>query len=387
MSLETRLPRPLASALTWPLFIFGMLLFYWSVAFVSVTGHLKWLRFSGPRSDILAWCQGLKAFFRFKVLKVGKRNVYRGPGNCVFLCNHRSWADFMVDQYVTEGRSLFMGRWAVAAAFPTFILSMKMIDSVILFKRGSIANKERFNTWIDGQMAGSPQHALSVYPEGHRSTRAESLPLKRGMLHYTFARKLPCQIVIGANKEAILSEKRHVARRNQVVAVGCSDVIHPEQYPTFDAFMDKVQEAWDAQWAEVFSADWTALEELPEPQPSCHYTKAQAWKMVISVLLNWVALFLVVRTSLSFWRWAFSLLGPLQHYAMAALAVYVAASFFVYSRPVNALELAEARKRRVASEADVMAAAGEADLTAEALNEATAQPPISPRASADKKAD
>ena len=25
-------------------------------------------------------------------------------------CNHRSWADFMVDQYVTEGRSFFMGR-------------------------------------------------------------------------------------------------------------------------------------------------------------------------------------------------------------------------------------------------------------------------------------
>lgn len=56
MSLETRLPRPLASALTWPLFIFSMLLFYWSVVYVSLTYHLKWLQFRGPRSDILAWC-------------------------------------------------------------------------------------------------------------------------------------------------------------------------------------------------------------------------------------------------------------------------------------------------------------------------------------------
>ena len=57
-------------------------------------------------------------------------------------CNHRSWADFMVDQYVTEGRSLFMSRWAVLPVFPLFMAPMRAIRCVILFKRGHIANIE-----------------------------------------------------------------------------------------------------------------------------------------------------------------------------------------------------------------------------------------------------
>lgn len=42
------------------------------------------------------------------------------------------------------------------------------------------------------------------------------------MLNYAYRRRLPCQIVIGANKEAILSERHHTARLNQTVAVGFS---------------------------------------------------------------------------------------------------------------------------------------------------------------------
>lgn len=112
------------------------------------------------------------------------------------------------------------------------------------------------------------------------------------------------------------------------------------------------------------------------------------------MLLNWAAFFLIMRTSLCFWRWALALLGPLQPYVLLALALYVATSFFVYSRPVNALELEAARRRRAASVADVLAAAGEVDLSAAALDEATARlQPITAGAAAggatpgDKKAD
>jgi hypothetical protein len=81
---------------------------------------------------------------------------------------------------------------------------------------------QKFNNWIDEQRAASPQPGLSVYPEGHRSTLGESLPLKRGMLHYAYSRKLPVQVVIGANKEAIISEKHCTARLNQTAVVGYS---------------------------------------------------------------------------------------------------------------------------------------------------------------------
>lgn len=53
---------------------------------------------------------------------------------------------------------------------------------------------QHFNNWIDGQRAASPQTGLAVYPEGHRSTLGEPLPLKRGMLYYAYSRKLPVQV-------------------------------------------------------------------------------------------------------------------------------------------------------------------------------------------------
>lgn len=143
----------------------------------------------------------MKWWIRCRVLKVGTQELYRGQ--CVYLFNHRSWGDFIVDQYVTEGRSLFMSRcralavvcggglgtrvvrcrysavdawwclrerhqpwgvWrpgvkgvgssaatrllptlcrlAVLGVFPTFVSALVVLKSIILFKRGSVADKE-----------------------------------------------------------------------------------------------------------------------------------------------------------------------------------------------------------------------------------------------------
>ena len=101
----------------------------------------------------------MKAIHRYKVLKVGSQELFREK--CMYLvshcisschptlsrgtllgpplaspprpmapphskapcfpllqCNHRSWADFMVDQYVTEGRSLFLSRYVTCTRGP-----------------------------------------------------------------------------------------------------------------------------------------------------------------------------------------------------------------------------------------------------------------------------
>lgn len=81
---------------------------------------------------------------------------------------------------------------------------------------------QKFNKWIDQEWEKSPQTALGIYPEGHRSTDGKSLPLKRGMLHYAYDRKIPVQVVIGGNKEAILSEKKFLVGFGQTVSVGYS---------------------------------------------------------------------------------------------------------------------------------------------------------------------
>eukprot|EP00889_Picochlorum_renovo_P007033 jgi/Picre1/34063/NNA_001538.t1 len=188
-----------------PPFLFTVFCLTWSIPIFSLTHSLEWLNLWRKRNDVLGWSKGMKSIYRFKVLKVGKRDLHRDK--VVYLCNHRSWADFMVDQYVTEGRTLFM------------------------------------------------------------ITNGESLPLKRGMLHYAYDRKIPVQIVIGGNKEAILSEKKMVVGFGQTVTVGYSDVIYPENFKDFEEFMKAVQSTWDAEWVEVFSADWKDLNELPDPEP------------------------------------------------------------------------------------------------------------------------
>lgn len=85
----------------------------------------------------------------FLITVLGSRGMLTCSPLRALQCNHRSWADFMVDQYVTEGRSLFMSRIAVAWVFPMFMLPMWAIRCVILFKRGSIADKDvRFTTLV-----------------------------------------------------------------------------------------------------------------------------------------------------------------------------------------------------------------------------------------------
>jgi 1-acyl-sn-glycerol-3-phosphate acyltransferase len=271
----------------------------------------------------------MKAFYRFKVLQVNpSRRLY--TGKCMYLCNHRSWADFMVDQYVTQGRTLFMSRWAVAYVFPLFMVPMWFVRAVLLFKRGSIADKVAFNGWIDQEWEKSTQTALGVYPEGHRSTTGESLPLKRGMLHYAYDRKIPVQIVIGGNKESILSEKKMVVGFGRTVRVGYSDVIFPEKYNDFESFMRMVQSTWDREWKEVMEADNCQLKELEEPVPYRNVDPGNFFKLALICPLE-IALF-------GYWIkwWVGGVLGGLWRWCGAGwdfavftgLVVWVLASFY-----------------------------------------------------------
>jgi len=62
-----------------------------------------------------------------------------------------------------------------------------------------------------------------VYPEGTRNIKPHSLPLKRGMLKYTHSRQLDVQIIIAADKEHVLSQKRASASWGVEVPLGYSE--------------------------------------------------------------------------------------------------------------------------------------------------------------------
>lgn len=316
-----------------PSFAWSVLALYWSAALVGMLYSLRWLQFKGKRNDLLGWALGMQRIFKFKVMKIGQGQLYRGK--CIYLINHRSWADMLVDQYVTEGRGMFMSRWAMFFVFPPLMASMLVIKVILMFKRGKIADKEGFNRWIDCKLQESPQPALVVYPEGHRSTSVHSLPLKRGMLHYAYSRKMAVQVIIGLNKEAILAEKQMKACFGQTVGVAYSDVIDPSNFDGFDKFMSEVQKTWDAQWHQVFSSQLEGLPELQPSPPDLEYPEHIRWLQALVIPLNILLLLWLGCKSLSWGVALLGICGPMRLPVIVLTAVWIAISFAQAWQPAD----------------------------------------------------
>lgn len=48
-------------------------------------------------------------FMGVRIRHLGTRSLYKKE-RCVYLCNHRSWADFFVDVHLTQGLAAPMSR-------------------------------------------------------------------------------------------------------------------------------------------------------------------------------------------------------------------------------------------------------------------------------------
>lgn len=68
------------------------------------------------------------------------------------------------------------------------------------------------------------------------------------------------QIIMSANKEAVISEKDLSCRFGQEVLVGYAEPISSSKFDTFAAFVDDVQREWDAQWKRVYGADFSSAD-------------------------------------------------------------------------------------------------------------------------------
>jgi 1-acyl-sn-glycerol-3-phosphate acyltransferase len=62
-------------------------------------------------------------FFGIQFKQLGPHGLYKG-GRCMYLCNHRSWADFFIDVFLTQGLAAPMSRALVFYIFPFFMTSV-----------------------------------------------------------------------------------------------------------------------------------------------------------------------------------------------------------------------------------------------------------------------
>lgn len=81
--------------------------------------------------------------------------------------------------------------------------------------------------------------------------------------------------------------------------------------------------------------------------PNTEYPLSIGVPMVGVVLLNFALFAGACWASFRVWRAFFALFGPLQPLALAAAAAYLALSFWIYSRPVNALQIHNLHRQRL----------------------------------------
>mmetsp|Transcript_5135 Transcript_5135/g.9340 ORF Transcript_5135/g.9340 Transcript_5135/m.9340 type:complete len:336 (-) Transcript_5135:291-1298(-) len=270
-------------------FVAAMCLFWWSFVLSSAAYSVKWLDFKGKRNDIFQWAKFMITVTRTQIKLAGPtRAAEPGKQPIMYLANHRSWADFFVDLYLLGGRGVIMSRMAVFFAFPLFMAPVIVLKAILLFRRDIVRDKEKFNAWLDGKMKKSLLNGMLVYPEGHRNIKPEALPLKRGMLHYAYTRKMAVQVVITAGKERVLSEKEMSLGLQQTLVTGFSDVIDPTTFNEAKEFVAAVSQTFESEWKRVYGAA-AQPELLPDFNGAAH---APAYDYPFSMRLGMVALLL-----------------------------------------------------------------------------------------------
>jgi len=186
---------------------------------------------------------------------VGTRVLYK-EGKCVYLSNHRAWADFFIDVYITEGRAFILSRYLVVYVFPLFAVPAIWVGAVFAFQRNKPGAHEALNQQLDAHLKTHTDFSgFVLYPEGTRNIKPTALPLKRGLLKYTWSRQLDVQVIMAADKEHVLSQKRASASWGVEVPVGYSEVINSKAFAgNFEGFLVEVQRVWDLEWERVYGA-------------------------------------------------------------------------------------------------------------------------------------
>lgn len=182
---------------------------------------------------------------------------------CVFLCNHRCWADFFVDQALCGGAA-YLSRLLVIVGVPTSSLYAWLGRSTWYFNRKSGIDRTQFGSFIESLWKLRPDHGLIVYPEGTRNLGDEPKRLKTGVIQYAYEHDHPVQAVVTAGKERVINEKKMSASMNQLVVTHVSPVLHPKDFDNKEDFIAAARKLFTDSWAKAYQ-DPQGKTELYDP--------------------------------------------------------------------------------------------------------------------------
>lgn len=186
---------------------------------------------------------------------------------CLYLCNHRSWADFFIDQTLCGGAA-YLSRKMVMLGTPMSSFWAWLSNSTWFFTRKKGLDREKFFEWIESKWQTRPEFGLIAYPEGTRNHDNQALPLKSGVLQYAYNYKRKVQVLITTNKEKVVNEKKLSIHYGVACVVEASEVIHPTEFDSFELFKKAIKKKFTDTWEKAYSASLQAKLDDPSTRNS-----------------------------------------------------------------------------------------------------------------------
>jgi 1-acyl-sn-glycerol-3-phosphate acyltransferase len=206
--------------------------------------------------------------FNFKLYRVSKDKINHEK-NIIYFADHRSYADFFIDQITTEYCTKFISRWIVAFFLPlsAYIWSYFLHDMAVFFKRGG-TNISDFEKLIKKNQINHSGNNILVYPEGTRRPGCNyAIDLKKGLIYYSYKENCPIQFIISKNKEKIWMEKKFGFNKDVDIFVYYSDVYYPnnQKYKSMLEYYDYINSEWKTTFNLVYNTDYdTEIEKYEQ---------------------------------------------------------------------------------------------------------------------------
>ena len=202
---------------------------------------------------------GFKYVINCKLYRISEDKVSHSK-NIIYFSNHRSWADFFVDNIVTEYCTKFISRIEVAYILPVYayISGKLLLDLIIFFKRGKTNISDFEKVIKDNQLNDKSGNNIFVYPEGTRRSGLDyACDLKKGLIYYAYKENCPIQFIISKNKEKFLNEKTFTSEKNVNIFVHYSNIYYPDvtKYKSMQEFYEFINTEWKITFNAIYSTD------------------------------------------------------------------------------------------------------------------------------------
>lgn len=195
-----------------------------------------------------------------KLYRISEHKISHSK-NIIYFSNHRSWADFFIDNIVTEYCTKFISRIEVAYILPlyVYITGDLLLDVMIFFKRGKTSINDFERLIKHNQVNNTSGNDILVYPEGTRRSGLDyACDLKKGLIYYAYKENCPIQFIISKNKEKFLNEKTLTAEKNVNIFVHYSRVYYPAdftKYRSMQEYYDFINAEWKTTFHTVYDED------------------------------------------------------------------------------------------------------------------------------------